>query len=146
MTSNRDKGKAFQRQVHHYFTSMGIEVKEEFEIEIGMNGQYTKPHKFDLGNGSLLVECKSYSWTKTNKNPSAKFLTANEALLFFLAAPESFQKILFLSETDKMGKRNLETLGERYVRTYEHLFPDGLKIFELSIESLFVRQLWPLKS
>ena len=64
MTSNSKKGKEFERQVGDYLRSNGIEVVEDYEVEIGINGQHTKTHKFDLGNESLLVECKRYTWTK----------------------------------------------------------------------------------
>ena len=144
MTSNSKKGKEFERQVGDYLRSNGIEVVEDYEVEIGINGQHTKTHKFDLGNESLLVECKRYTWTKGNNNPSAKLSTANEAMLYFLAAPESYQKMLFMSETDRMGKRHPETLAGRYVKTYKHLFPDSLAVWEFNEDSLSASQLWPL--
>ena len=144
MISNKEKGEVFERQVGDYLKGNGIEVKTKYKIEVGIQGRRKRSHEFDWGNERLLVECKKYTWTKTGNNPSAKLSTANEALLYLLAAPESYQKMLFMLETHRMGKRNPETLAERYVRKNEHLFAHNLEVFELNEDSLSVRQLWPL--
>ena len=40
------------------------------KVEIGINAK--KEHAFDFGNNSILVECKSQTWTETGNAPSAK--------------------------------------------------------------------------
>ncbi len=143
MISNKAKGEVFERRVGDYLRSNGIEVKRGYKIEIGIHGRRKRSHEFDWGNQRLLVECKRYTWTKKG-TPSAKLSTANEAVLYFLAAPESYQNMLFMSETHRIGKRNPETLAERYVRMYGHLFLDNLEVFELNEDNLSARRLWPL--
>ena len=51
--------------------------------------------------------------------------------MYFLAAPKSYRKMLFILRTKKLGVRNPETLAERYVRTYGHLIPGDVEVFEL---------------
>ena len=55
-------------------------------------------------------------------------------MLYFLAAPKFYRKMLFISKTKKLGIRNHETLAERYVRTYGHLIPGDVEVFELDEE------------
>ena len=135
--TNVEKGRLFTSAVHDHLKSKEYCLDREFRVEVGINHDHNpKYHKFDLGNNSLLVECKSYSWTKGRNAPSAKFSTANEALLYFIAAPKPFRKMLFLQKTDKMSNRNAveggeETIAEQYVRKYKHFFPDKLEVWEL---------------
>ena len=60
----------------------------------------------------------------------------------FLAAPNSYRKMLFLLRTKKLGIRNPETLAERYVRSYGHLIPGDVEVFELDEEGLAATRLW----
>ena len=141
--SNAEKGKVFASKVGAYLERTGYTVRPEYEVETSINSLLRKPHKFDWGNDTLLVECKAYSWAPSGSNPSAKFSTANEALLYFLATPKSYRKMLFMSETGKTGKRNPATLVEQYVRRYGHFIPDDVEIYELNESNLSANRVWP---
>ena len=143
MTSNRQKGAEFEERVRAYLESLGLDVEPEYEAKVGINRRLKKLHKFDWGSESLLVECKAYDWTAGGNNPSAKLTTVNEAMLYFLGAPRSHRKMLFLAATGRRSGRRAETLGEYYVRTYAHLIPDDVEVHELDPDSLSVRHLWP---
>lgn len=52
----------------------------------------------------------------------------NEAMFFFFAAPSDYRKILFVIK-DFNRKRN-ETLAKYYIRTYSHLIPSDVEIWE----------------
>lgn len=143
MTSNRHKGAEFAEHVRAYLKSQGLDVDPEYEAEVSINRVHRKMRKFDWGNESVLVECKAYDWTASGNNPSAKLTTANEAMLYFVGAPESHRKMLFLAATGRRSGRRAETLGEYYVRTYAHLIPDDVEVHELNPDSLSARQLWP---
>ena len=125
---------------------MKFEVNPEFEVLISINGRAKKPHKFDWGNDKLLVECKRYTWTSGGNSPSAKFATANEAMLYFIAAPQSCSKMLFMSETERLGKRNPRTLAQSYVERYGHFIPNDVEVYEFSERTLGVRRVWPLEA
>ena len=143
MATNRQKGIEFARRVRAYLGSRGIEVEPEYPVEVGVGGSRGKVRRFDWGNESLLVECKAYDWTAGGNSPSAKLTTVNEAMLYFLAAPTSFRKMLFISATRRRPGRRPETLGEYYVRTYAHLIPGDVEVHELEPDDLAARRLWP---
>ena len=143
MASNRRKGAEFAERVRVHLESLGIEVEPEYSVGVGVNRSRTKARRFDWGNGSVLVECKAYDWTAGGNNPSAKLTTVNEAMLYFLAAPQHFRKMLFISATRESAGRRPETLGRYYVRTYAHLIPEGVEVHELEPHSLKAVRLWP---
>jgi len=126
--SNAHVGKDFENRARLYFTSQGINMIQGLNIEIGIHSQ--KSHKFDLGDehSKILVECKSHRWTKGKNVPSAKMTEWNEAMFLFFAAPGDYRKILFVSRD--YSKERDETLAEYYVRTYSHLIPAGVEIWE----------------
>ncbi len=82
-----------------------------------------KVRKFDLGaaDPSMLVKCKSHTWTSGARVSSGKFHAWNEAMLLFLLAPKGFRKILFAQRefNEKKGKN----LAHYYIDTYSHLIP-----------------------
>ncbi len=117
-------------------------VFRDYEVEVSINSRRKKPHKFDWGSDALLIECKAYNWTIGGNSPSAKLSTANEALLYFIAAPKSYRKMLFMPETEKAGKRNPATLVEHYVRRYGHFIPDDVEVYELNESNLAARRVW----
>ena len=142
MKSNRQKGTMFAESVRNHLNNRGIKLYPECEVNIGINGEQKKTHKFDWGNESLVVECKSYNWTVSGKFPSAKFSTANEALLFLVAAPQSLQKMLFMMKTKRISSRRQETLSEYYIQAYNHLFPKDQEVMELNSKGTYARRLW----
>ena len=143
-SQNPAKGRNFEQHVGQYLKQNGLEVFRDYEVEVSINSRHKKLHKFDWGSDALLVECKAYNWTEGGNSPSAKLATANEALLYFIAAPKSYRKMLFMPETGKTGKLNPATLVEYYVRRYGHFIPDDVEVYELKNESdLAARLVWP---
>ncbi len=62
--------------------------------------------------------------------PSAKVTVWNEAMYYFLLAPEHFRKILFVLEA--RHARQHETLAEYYTRINGHLIPRDVSILEFN--------------
>jgi len=56
----------------------------------------------------------------------------NEAMYYFHLAPENYQKILFVLRHYSPKKK--ETLAEYYIRTYAHLIPNSVEIWEYDEE------------
>ena len=98
-------------------------------VRVGIHNA-KKHHKFDLGSETppILVECKSHTWTKTGNTPSAKITVWNVAMYYFHAAPAQYRKILFVLKHSHVKKQL--TLAAYYLRTYAHLIPDGVEIWE----------------
>ncbi len=126
--SNSHVGNAFEAAAREFFRRQGMALQRDYQVPVGLSSK--KPHKFDLGSGDppLLVECKSHTWTGGNNVPSAKLTVWNEAMFYFLLAPEGFRKVLFVLR-DFSELRN-ETLAEYYIRTYAHLIPDDVEVLE----------------
>ncbi|MCY3800087.1 MAG: hypothetical protein OXG46_00750 [Chloroflexi bacterium] len=143
MSGNKEKGNSFTRRVQDHLARIGLSVQPEYAVEVSVNGRHKKMHKFDFGNDSLLVECKAYDWTAGGNYPSAKISTINEAMLYFVAAPKSYRKMIFISATEKKGVRNPETLPEHYVRRYGHFIPGDVEVYELDAEDLSSKRVWP---
>jgi hypothetical protein len=62
--------------------------------------------------------------------------TWNEAMLYFLAAPKDYRKILFVLR-DICLKRNVSLLSY-YLRTHAHLVPPGVEFMEFDPATKFV--------
>jgi hypothetical protein len=131
-SENPKRGSDFERIAQSFFASQGIELKRGFEVLVGL-GQRKKPHRFDLGSSRppVLVECKLHTWTEGGNAPSAKLSVWNEAMLYFLAAPPDYRKVLFVFRSIKNGV----SLGKHYVRRFGHLVPGGTEIWEYSLET-----------
>lgn len=130
--SNAHAGREFEADALAYFAQEeGLSLTPSFSVPLGING-LRKPHKFDFGSNepALLVECKSHNWTDTGNMPSAKITVWNEAMYYFLLAPEEFRKILFVLEA--RHARQQETLAEYYVRINRHLIPSSVSIIEFN--------------
>ncbi len=130
--SNAHAGREFEVDALAYFANEeGLSLTPSFSVSLGVNG-LRKPHRFDFGSNesAVLVECKSHNWTDSGNMPSAKVSVWNEAMYYFLLAPEHFRKILFVLEA--RHTRQLETLAEYYVRINGHLIPKGVSIVEFN--------------
>ncbi|MEO3680417.1 hypothetical protein ABGI61_15425 [Rheinheimera sp. FR7-31] len=127
--SNAQAGKDFELCAKKCLLSIGLDLVQDINIPVGINGRL-KGHSFDLGclETKVIVECKSHKWTSGDNVPSAKLTVWNEAMYYFLAAPDDFRKIMFVLR-DFSDKRS-ETLAEYYIRTYAHLIPNGVEIWE----------------
>jgi hypothetical protein len=127
--SNAKVGADFQVFAQEYFRSASLVLQADFAVECGVQTK-RKKHKFDLGSDEprVLVECKSHTWTEGKNVPSAKMTTWNEAMLYFLAAPKDYRKVLFVLR-DICLRRNVSLLSY-YLRTYAHLVPPGVEFME----------------
>ena len=131
--SNAAVGREFEVIAEMYFRGQGIELRRGLTVPVGVGGE-KKERKFDLGSVEppVLVECKSHRWTTGGNVPSAKMTVWNEAMYYFLLAPESFRKILFVLRD--FDKKRRETLATYYVRTYPHLIPADVEVLEFDPE------------
>ncbi len=127
--SNAHVGSDFEAAAREIFASQGLQLQKNFSLPVGIS-EKKKEHRFDLGSASpeVIVECKSHRWTKGSNVPSAKMTVWNEAMYYFSIAPKSYRKILFVLQHYNPKKK--ETLAEYYIRTYNHLVPHGVEIWE----------------
>ena len=127
--SNAHVGREFERFALNELAKKGITVSIGFPVEVGVKN-LKKAHAFDLGSESppVLVECKSHRWTKGNNIPSAKITVWNEAMYYFLCAPDKYRKIFFILRDER--NTTGETLSSYYIRNYGHLIPEGVEIWE----------------
>src|SRR5436190_1428566 len=58
--------------------------------------------------------------------PSAKMTVWNEAMYYFHVAPDIYRKILFVL---KHSRRDV-SLASYYLKTHEHLVPNGVEVWE----------------
>ncbi|BBN60538.1 hypothetical protein [Hydrogenovibrio marinus] len=132
--SNSKVGKNFELNAQKFFKSIGIHLALNLKVPVGVTSE-KKDHAFDLGNEQekIIVECKSHKWTTGGNVPSAKLTVWNEAMYYFLVAPDNFRKIMFvLKDTNE---KTTETLAEYYFRRYSHLIPSNVEFWEYN-ESL----------
>ena len=127
--SNYQIGSDFEVKARDFFRrTEGWNLRPDFAIDISISDR-AHPHKFDLGSMDpfVLIECKRHTYTKPKGNwPSAKISVWNEAMLFFIAAPEQARKILFTLK-DLHRKKSL---AQSYVDRYGHLIPSDVEIWE----------------
>jgi hypothetical protein len=128
--SNAHVGRDFETKAQDFFARQDILLTTNVTVPIGISGQ--KPHSFDLGNANskILVECKAHKWTEGGNVPSAKLTVWNEAMLFFHAAGLGYRKILFVLRDFNL-RRN-ETLAQYYIRTFSHLIPRDVEVWEFN--------------
>jgi hypothetical protein len=140
--SNAHVGREFEAIAMRLFEAKGIKLQHNYKIPVGI-GSEKKIHAFDLGSdlSNIIVECKSHKWTKGNNVPSAKMTVWNEAMYYFIAAPTSYRKILFVLRDRR--ESNQETLMEYYIRTYRHLVPENVEFWEYDSDLRDVRILIP---
>lgn len=131
--SNTYAGAEFEAHALEYFVrTEGLALEPNYSLELGVSS-VKKPRRFDLGNDSTLIECKSYRWTESGGVPHAKLKNLTEAMYYFHLAPASYRKILFVLKDNR--PKDTETLAEYYVRTQRHLIPDGVSILEYDPET-----------
>jgi len=126
-------GSAFEDYVKTFLKrTEGIDLINSFPVKVGV-GDLKKTHKFDLGNDNpqILIECKAHKWTESGNVPSAKMTIWNEAMYYFAIAPANYRKILFVLKNERRG----QTLGEYYVKMYNHLIPEGVEIWEYDLDT-----------
>ncbi|WP_238533054.1 hypothetical protein [Vibrio anguillarum] len=127
--SNAHVGREFESAASQFFLSQGITLTPNLKVEVGVSS-LKKQHAFDLGCifQQIIVECKAHKWTTGGNVPSAKLTVWNEAMYYFFTAPAGYRKIMFVLR-DFSVKRN-ETLAQYYIRTYKHLIPNDVELWE----------------
>ncbi len=140
-TSNTHSGRAFEKEALRYLRHKFPSIQPRVAVNIGVNGK--KAHVFDLGDPEeqVVVECKRHTWTAGGNVPSAKLSVWNEAMYLFHATPAKYRRILFILR-DYSRKRGI-TLAEYYIRTYVHLIPRGVEIWEYDTSKRSARQVYP---
>jgi len=133
--SNAQVGKDFEIAALNFFQAEGLALERNVKIQIGVES-IKKEHAFDLGciKQKIIVECKSHKWTSGANVPSAKLTVWNEAMYYFVTAPNDFRKIMFVLH-DYSEKRK-ETLAQYYLRTYKHLVPSHVEFWEYNESTL----------
>lgn len=131
--SNAHVGSDFEADARAFFAGQGISLTPDHCVSVGVD-KIKKSRKFDLGSEfpPVLVECKSHTWTKGDNTPSAKITVWNEAMFYFHLAPTKYRKILFVLR-DFSAKKGV-TLAGYYLRTFGHLIPEGVEVWEYEPE------------
>jgi hypothetical protein len=139
--SNSHAGREFEEAARLFFMSTGISLTPAFAVEIG--GRIKKRHNFDLGSEDppILVECKSYTWTETDRSPSAKIRGMNEVMLLFSIAPAHYRKILFVLK--HLRRKTGMSLATHFIRGQGHLIPEEVEIWEFDLEAKSAAQVFP---
>ena len=129
-SENPGVGKRFQLEVKRWFEeNKGRSFILEKKIGIG---NPPKLHSFDIADedGTIVIECKCYTWTETGNVPSAKMGFTNEAAFYLTWLPNDIEKIIVMMKaTHPMRK---ETLAEYYYRTNRHLL-GSIKVMEFDL-------------
>jgi hypothetical protein len=60
---------------------LGRQLNRNVAVEIGIS-MTKKKHRFDLGDETTIIECKTHRWTSGNNIPSAKMTVWNEAMYY----------------------------------------------------------------
>lgn len=107
----------FQEITRRFFEKQaGLPLAEEVTIELASG-----PHRFDLVSldRTVVIECKSYTWTKSGKRPSAKWTQAQMACKH-LAECTVDRKILAFQDDLLEGK----SLAKEFVRLNQRILKD----------------------
>ncbi|PKR55600.1 hypothetical protein COO20_05425 [Thalassospira marina] len=130
--SNAHAGKEFELAAQSCFLKHGLNLTLNFPLEISVKNRAGKKHNFDLGSHehSIIVECKSHTWTEGDKVPSAKMTTWNQEMYFLHLAPKQYRKILFVLRN--VSPKRQMSLADYYVKTYMHLIPEDVEIWEFN--------------
>lgn len=139
--SNTQVGNTFEGLVGQYFSQIGIPLASDFSLPVGV-ATIKKQHAFDLGSSQskIIVECKSHTWTSGGNTPSAKMTTWNEAMYYFLAAPREYRKILVVLRD--FSPKRAQTLATYYIRTYNHMIPPGVEIWEYDMKTMSASRIY----
>jgi hypothetical protein len=103
---------SFQKLVKQHFEGLlGMPLVEELEQQFP-DGQR---HHFDLASadGSVLIECKSYTWTKSGKEPAAKLNHARTDAQMLKAATAKRKLLVF---EDDLHPKTRKSLAELFAR------------------------------
>jgi len=133
-SENPIRGRQFQEFTQELMASR-FEIP--FDLEIGFPiGDPPKDHRFDCvsKDRKIVVECKCYTWTSGQNNPSAKMATLNEVVLYMSFLPPGTKRIIAIKKATDPSKS--ETLAEYYCRINGHLLK-GIEVDEISEDGFF---------
>lgn len=118
VNQNRLSFDEFENRVKQYLEKQYNDTFTEKALVVGEN----KVHKFDLvsQDHSIVIECKSYTWTGDDNFPSGKISTAIEAIFYLSRIKASKKVIAFQDSYSTKG----ESLVDTFVRRYDGLFDD----------------------
>jgi hypothetical protein len=124
----------FEEGAFSYFKGrIGDSLMKGHSVELGLNGNAKKPHRFDFGSEGgcpILVECKYHRWTEGRNVPSAKMSVWNEAMYYFHLAPKKYAKYMVVLRDLRETKTKNESLADYYLRTYDYLIPHDVIFLE----------------
>lgn len=103
---------AFETLTKAYFeNSLGMRLTEQVEISLP-DGQV---HRFDLASddGTVLIECKSYTWTKSGNEPAAKLNHAKTDALMLKASTAKRKLLVFEDDLHPTTRKSLAELFAR---------------------------------
>ena len=129
---NTGVGQRFEDIARSFFKKQGVDLVQNFSVPVGV-ATHKKAHRFDLGSLAppVLLECKSHAWTSGDNVPSAKMTVWNEAMYYFHIAPKEYRKIMFVLKHQRKGI----SLASYYLRTYGHLVPEGVEVWEFDMDA-----------
>ncbi len=132
-SDNPATGAKFEDAVQLFFRQRNLLLEKDHSVDVGV-GNLKKGRKFDLGSSTppTLVECKCHIWTEGGNAPSAKLSVWNESMLYFLAAPQRYRKILAVLAHTRQG----QSLADHWVSRFQHLVPMGVEIWEVGSDGL----------
>ena len=139
-SSNSQVGKEFEQNIQRYlWDTQGLQLKFSFKLSLGLSRE--KVRRFDLGSDTppVLVECKSFTWTGTDRSPSAKRAQFIEAMYYFHLAPTKFRKMIFMNRS--FSKKRGESLAGYLVRLQGHLIPTDVEVWEYDEASRKAQQI-----
>ena len=131
VSSNTQAGKDFENKILFFLETNGITVEPQTKVEIGINAK--KEHAFDFGNNSILVECKSQTWTETGNAPSAKIKNWSDAKFSFYLAPKKYKKLFFVEMS--FNQKYCKTLLEYFIDHYFYLIPSDVILIDYYTEN-----------
>ena len=136
--SNTQVGIDFEDLAFSHFSKEIPDLQKEFRIDIGFKEK--KSHKFDLGSSlySVIIECKSHTWTASGNMPSAKLTTWDQTMLYFSLAPENYRKIMFVKKD--IRPKSGESLCNYYMRTHANMIPGGIEFWEADEDADKIRR------
>ena len=126
VSSNTQAGKDFEKKILCFLEDNNIIVQEQIQVPIGINSK--KEHAFDIGNDSILVECKSHTWTETGNTPSAKLKNWSEAMFIFYLTPTKYKKLFFVEMS--YNQNYCKTLLEYFIEHYSYLIPQDVVLID----------------
>ncbi|MCX7903044.1 MAG: hypothetical protein N2486_00890 [Caloramator sp.] len=115
---NRLKAYDFEKRVGLYLNQKYKTNFKEKALIVGNN----KEHKFDLvsDDNSIVVECKSYKWTKGSNFPSAKISIIIEAIFYFSRIKANKKIIVIQDSFNDKG----ESLVDVFLKRYDGILDD----------------------